>query len=171
MSWVEPEHAGELAVVSAWLATLLPWSVSFATDEGVSLITVRFPVAMFQFLFGADLNVDLFVPVWAASGLEQSNAALQTAYYVWLAGAIVVGVAFLFSLAYYGREETVERRFPASPVRVMGGLLTVAGGCLAVSAVRIFQTAPGVTVPVGAVLVPLLGVTLLGTHTRPSEQG
>ncbi|RNJ26123.1 DUF7549 family protein [Halosegnis longus] len=170
MSWVESDHAGELAVVSAWLATLLPWSVSFATNEGVSLITVRFPVAMFQFLFGADLNVDLLVPVWAAPGLEGSNAALQTAYYVWLAGAVLVGVAFLFSLVYYSREDAVERRLPVSPVRVMGGLLTLAGGCLLVSTVRIFQSAPGVAIPVGAVLVPLLGVTLLGTHTQPGEQ-
>lgn len=171
MSWVESDHAGELAVVSAWFAALLPWSVSFATNEGVSLITVRFPVGMFQFLFGADLNVDLFVPVWAAPGLEGSNAALQTGYYVWLAGALVVGVAFLLSLVYYSREATVERRLPVSPVRVMGGLLTLGGGCLLISAVRIFQSAPGVTIPVGAVLVPLLGVTLLGTHTRPDGQG
>ncbi|MDZ7745594.1 MAG: hypothetical protein U5K28_03360 [Halobacteriales archaeon] len=170
MAWVDSEYASELAVVSAWLTVLLPWSLSFAQSQSLSLVTVRFPVAMFQFLLGTDADIDPFVPAWAAPGLEQSNAALQLAYYVWLAGAVVLGIAFVFSLLYYSREQLVNTWLSVSPVRLMGGLLTVGGGCLLVATVRIFQSTAGVTFPLGAVLVPLLGVTLLRTHARSGNE-
>ena len=170
MSWVESEYAGELAVVSAWLAALLPWSISLTRSEGLSLVAVRFPVAVFRFLFGTEVRIDPLIPVWAAPRLEQANASLQTAYYVWLAGAVAIAVAFAFSLLYYRREQLVLARLPLSPVRLMGGLLTVGGGCLLVAAIGIFRSTAGITLPVGSLLVPLLGVTLLGSHTEPSNE-
>jgi len=170
MAWVESEYAGELAVVSAWFAALLPWSISLTRSEGLSLVAVRFPVAVFRFLFGADVRIDPLVPVWAAPGLEQANASLQTAYYVWLAGAVAIAVAFAFSLLYYRREQFVLSRLPLSPVRLMGGLLTVGGGCLLVAAIGVFRSTAGFTLPVGALLVPLLGVTLLRSHAEPGDE-
>lgn len=165
MTWVDSEYAGELAVVSAWLAALLPWSVTVRTGtllgENASLVVVRFPVAMFQFLFGPDVQgFDSLVPVWAAPGFTGSQA-VTTAYTLWLAGAAFVGLAVAFSGLYYARDELVEARLPVDPVRVMGGLLLPAGLLLLAAAVLLFRAQGGITVPIGAALVPVLGGLLL----------
>lgn len=168
MAWVNSEYAGELSVVAAWVAALLPWSVSVRSGEllgaSASLVVVRFPFAMFQFLFGPDVQgFDPVVPVWAAPDFTGS-AAVSTAYTVWLAGAVVVLAAVALSVLYYARDDLVEERAPVDPVRIMGALLTLAGVLLLVSAVQLFGAQGGVTVPVGALIVPALGVVLLRTE-------
>lgn len=165
MAWVDSEYAGELAVVAAWLSALLPWSVSLRSGtllgENASLVVVRFPVAMFQFLFGPDVQgFDSFVPVWSAQSAT-TGASAATATQLWLAGAVLVGVAFVFSLLYYARDELVEARSPLDPVRVMGALLTLGGGLLLASALLLFDALPGLTLPVGGLIVPALGLALL----------
>jgi uncharacterized protein (TIGR04206 family) len=90
-----------------------------------------------------------------------SNATNLQAYYVWLAAGVVVGLALLLSVVYYAREEDLEARSPVNPVRLMGGLLTLAGLLLLVSLVLLWQGFFGLTVPVGAIIVLLLGVVLL----------
>lgn len=45
MPWVESEYAGELAVVAAWIAALLPWNLSYqsaAPPVGGTIYTARF---------------------------------------------------------------------------------------------------------------------------------
>lgn len=173
MPWVNSEYAGELAVVSAWLAALLPWSVTVRSGtllgENASLIVVRFPVAMFQFLFGPDVQgFDSFVPVWAARGFTGSEA-VATAYTLWLVGGILVGLAVILSAIYYTRDERLEARSPVDPVRLMGALLLPAGALFFVAAVLLFRAQGGVTVPVGAGLVPVLGgVLLMVERTEPT---
>jgi len=165
MTWVNSEYAGELAVVSAWLAALLPWSVTVRSGtllgENASLVVVRFPVAMFQFLFGPEVQgFDSFVPVWAAPGFTGSET-VATAYALWLAGGTLVGLAVALSAIYYARDELLEARSPVDPVRLMGALLLPAGALLFAAAVLLFRAQGGVTVPIGAGLVPVLGGLLL----------
>jgi uncharacterized protein (TIGR04206 family) len=162
MAWVRSEYAGELAVVAAWLSALVPWSVSVASRGGISFVVVRWPLFVFQFLFGVNLGTAErpFLTVAQMPGTA-SNATNLQAYYVWLSAGIVVGVALLLSLVYYAREEDLEARSPVNPVRLMGGLLTLAGLLLLVSLVLLWQGFFGFTVPIGAVIVLLLGVVLL----------
>ena len=54
--WVRSEYAGELAVLSAWLCALLPWSVSYATPGDVEVFRIHFPYLLFQFVPGVDLG-------------------------------------------------------------------------------------------------------------------
>lgn len=174
MTWVDSEYAGELAVVSAWLAALLPWSVTVRSGtllgQNASLVVVRFPLAMFQFLFGPEVQgFDSFVPVWAAPGFTGSEA-VTTAYTVWLAGGVLVTLAVAFSGLYYARDELVEARSPVDPVRVMGALLLPGGLLLFAAVVLLFQAQGGITVPIGAGLVPVLGGLLLVVkRTDPEE--
>lgn len=165
MAWVDSRYAGELSVVSAWLAALLPWSVTVRSGtllgERASLVVVRFPAAMVQFLFGPDVQgFDSFVPVWAAPGFAGSDA-VATAYTLWLAGSTLLGLAAAFSALYYARDELVETRAPVDPVRLMGALLLSAGGLTLAAAVLLFGAQGGITVPVGAGIVPVLGAVLL----------
>ena len=176
MTWVDSEYAGELAVVSAWLAALLPWSVTVRSGtllgESASLIIVRFPAAMFQFLFGPEVQgFDSFVPVWAAPGFTGSEA-VATAYTLWLAGGALVGLAVVFSAIYYARDDLVEERSPVDPVRLMGALLLPAGVLMFAAAVLLFRAQGGVTIPVGAGLVPVLGgLLLIVDRAEPDERG
>jgi hypothetical protein len=118
MAWVDPEYAGEFAVVSAWLAALLPWSVSLSSPAGGSFVVVRFPFVAFQFLFGIELGAAEVpvLPMWAAPGFPQ-NTGVATAYTVWLAGGVAVAAAVALSVVYYARETDVEAKAPVDPAR------------------------------------------------------
>jgi hypothetical protein len=176
MAWVDSEYAGALAVVAAWLSVLLPWTVSLRTGRllggNASLVVVRFPFAMFQFLFGPEVQAfDILVPVWEAPwfpadappGLADLTT-VSNAYAVWLVGAGILAAAFGLSLVYYARDEAVEANVPIDPVHVMGALLAVGGAILLLSTVVLFGPLAGITVPVGAIIIPLLGGVLLRTE-------
>lgn len=163
MVWVRSEYAGELAVVSAWLAALVPWNVTYATPEGVgTVLRIRFP--FFEVTYLADLAVDgqRFTLLAISDAVaQQAGEFVYTAYLTWAAGAVLVAAALLLSFVYYAREERVENG-PVDPVRLMGGLLVAAGAVLAVATYLLATTGlPGIPIPVGTVLILVLGVVLL----------
>lgn len=161
MPWVRSEYAGELAVVAAWLSALVPWSVSVASRDGISFVVLRWPLFVFQFLFGVDLGAAerpfLTVAQMPATAANPTN--LQ-AYYAWLGAGVLVGLALLLSVVYYARETQLDAS-PVDPVRLMGLLLTGGGVLMFGSVVLLWQGFFGTTVPVGAVIVLALGVVLL----------
>jgi hypothetical protein len=162
VAWVRSEYAGELAVLSAWLAALVPWNVTYSPDVlGGSLLFVRFPFLQVRFAFGvgAVAPVSLADPVTAFVAQRGTTAAV--AYLAWLVGAAVVLLAVGLSVAYYAREDRVEAG-PVDPVRLMGGLL-VAGGVALGAATVLFVTRgiPGLPVPLGVLAELALGAALL----------
>ena len=72
MPWVKAEYAGELAVVSAWIAALVPWSLSVqpAGPFGSLLFMVRWPLVELQVRLPASLSAD-GEPLDVAAGLAQ----------------------------------------------------------------------------------------------------
>jgi len=164
--WVRSEYAGELAVVSAWLTALLPWSVGYGSVVGGTLLDVRFPFLRFRFTVGVPITraVDLSDPVSAM--VENVGTTAFVAYQSWVVAAGVVAVAVALSVGYYLREERVESA-PIDPVRVMGVLLLAGGGTFFVGTYLFLTNAPGITVPVGALVVPLFGVVLLRVDREP----
>ncbi len=183
MVWVSSEYAGELAVVSVWISALVPWNVTYSPDvAGGSLLFVRFPFFQLRYTFGIPiprgtlvglpLPVSLpgFVPGWLVSAPTfQEGASLATAYWVWTAGAAVFAAAFAVSLAYYRREAWVES-WAVDPVRLIGTLLLVTALILAAATYFVTFGFPGVPIPVGVVLMLLLGGVLLGAERRASEE-
>lgn len=172
MVWVRSEYAGELAVLSAWLAALLPWNITYSPNVlGGRFFFVRFP--FFQLQYGWGVNVDglngaAFSTVAEAIEL-QSGQTLQTAYYVWSAGAAVIALALALSVVYYAREERVEAG-PVDPVRLMGALLLLAGLLLtAANYLVVVRGIPGIPLPVGAVVLLALGVALVRVERRDSQ--
>jgi uncharacterized protein (TIGR04206 family) len=169
--WVRSEYAGELAVLSAWLTALVPWSVSYAPDiAGGSLLDVRFPFLQVRYTFGLPFAraVGLRDPV---TGVAVTRGdPVEAAYLAWLAGAVVVALALALSVAYYAREERVEAG-PLDPVRLLGALLLLAGVVLGIATALFGGRFPGVTVPVGAVFVVLFGVVLLVVDRADAADG
>lgn len=180
MVWVRSEYAGELAVLSTWVAALVPWNVHYAPlSEGASLLFVRFPILQVRYVFGLSLirgtQIGLPAPpqlvdstgfVVSAIGF-QDNTALSDAYWVWAIGALVYVAALGLSLLYYHDEDRVEGwRF--DPVRVLGGLLVTTAGLFGVASYLAWgaNAFPGVPIPVGVLIVGLLGGVLLAADRR-----
>lgn len=160
--WVRSEYAGELAVLSAWLCALLPWSVSYASQGGIRLFRIHFAYLFFQFVLGVDLGDDIvpYVLVSDAPAFPDS-ATVAFGYRLWVLGAILLTLALVWSVLYYVYDERLEERSPVDPVRVMGGLL-VATAVPLTGAVYFLTTGfLGTTVPVGVVFMYLLGGLLL----------
>lgn len=169
MVWVRSEYAGEFAVLSAWLAALLPWSVSIASQDRLSLVVVRFPLFLVQFLLGVQLRggEQPLLPVWGAYTYPASEAVAR-AYLVWLGGAGVLALALLLSVVYYVADERLEDRLPVDPVRLMGGLLLATAVVLSAATVMLWRSYLGGAVPVGVVFCYAFGYLLL-TVERQAE--
>lgn len=154
------KYAGELAVLATWASALLPWSVSFASRGGISLVVVRWQVFLFQFIFGASLPGEApFQTVLGA--ITRESGGVEQAYQFWAVGAVVFLAALVVSIAYYAREEQFEDRSPVDPVRLLGGLLLVSGLVEAVATALLINRYPGTTVPIGALFLLVFGVILL----------
>lgn len=161
MVWVRSEYAGELAVLSAWLSALLPWSFTVTSQGDVALYVIRFPFFAFRFVYGIDLGAAAvpFLPVWVAPGFP-SSAAVSRAYWVWLAGAVFVALAVALSLALYLDQERVEAG-AVDPVRAMGVLLGFAAVLLTYSFASLWNNYFGLTLPVGALFLWVFAGVLL----------
>jgi uncharacterized protein (TIGR04206 family) len=162
MVWVRSEYAGELAVLSAWLAALVPWNVTYSPGvAGGSLLFVRFPFVQVRYTFGVPFakGVDVRDPLSAVA--LQAGYALEVAYQTWVAGAAVLALAVLLSVAYYARERGVERGLPIDPVRLMGGLLGLAGVVFLAANALLTRGFPGVPIPIGALFCLAFGGILL----------
>lgn len=173
MAWVKSEYAGELAVVSAWIAALLPWYASYgpdalreiAAEEGSgAVLFVRWPFFQVRYVFGvpfADGTVSS--TVFDATEIYGELGGVEAAYQAWYVGAAVLALAVLLSVAMYADYERVEDALPAPSVRVMGGLLGLGGLCLTAATVLFARRADfeGIPVPVGLVVVLVLAGLLL----------
>ncbi|MFB6125917.1 MAG: hypothetical protein ABEJ79_01265 [Halolamina sp.] len=177
MVWVRSEYAGPLAVVATWLTGLLPWNVLVSPLSSGTVLFVRFPLFQVRYVFGELLARGTVVglpvpsPVVDTRGLVVSAVSLQrgtgleTAYWLWALGGAVYAVALGLSVAYYLREERVAAG-PVDPVRTLGALLGVAGGCFGVATVFLRRGFPGVPLPVGVVVLLVLSGVLVTADRR-----
>lgn len=194
MAWIKAEYAEEVAVVTTWLATFLPWSVSYTGDAPAEsrLFFLRFPVFDLQVRFPTEVTVDgtvvdAGVPEMLAAEyggvgllgnvhvvlpptrLGSVAGAAGTAYLLWTAAMVLTLALFVLSLAMYRREETVQAMVPLGYVRLTSiafGLLTV----LLAAATAMFSQSDGAygsPVPVGVVLIGLFAIVLWRAGRNP----
>lgn len=191
MPWVKAEYAGELAVLSAWLAALVPWSLTadLSAPGGSYMFVLRWPLFELQIRVplevtangevignasallaqqfpGAELFGGLFVtdPVSAAAFYDARPLVLGSV--AWAAGAVVVLIAVALSVAMYRDEAGTRARLPADDVRTMGGLLALATLAFAVATLLYAaeRAVVGLPIPIGVVVVGALAVGLLRTE-------
>ncbi len=163
--WVNPEYAQEFAVLAAWLSLLIPWSLTYASSSNsdATLFVMRFPYLMVQYVTGVPL-VEAFQVrnAYAAMMAEQANnEGLALAFGVWLAGSVVLTLAFLLSLAMYAELDALDEYRDVAPVRAMGALLLVAAVVMTVSDYFLWQNMPGRQIPVFTVFYYVFAVVLL----------
>lgn len=161
MVWVRSEYAGELAVLSAWVSALLPWSFTTASQGGLSLYVIRFPFFALRFVHGVDLGAAAvpFLPVWVAPAFAGSPA-VSRAYWVWLVAAGFVALAVVLSVALYTAEARIEAS-SIDPVRTMGVLLGAAALLFTYSFVVLWNDYVGFTLPIGVLFLWVFSGTLL----------
>lgn len=160
--WVRSKYAGELAVLSAWLCVLLPWSVSHATFGDLQVFRIHFVAAFLQFVPGVEpgRGFDPLVFVHEAPGFPE-NPTVALGYRLWLAGALVLALVLVWSVLYYITDERLEERSPVDPVRVMGVLLLAAALPLTAATYYLAGGFAGVTVPVGVPFMYVFGGLLI----------
>ncbi len=162
MVWVQQEHAGALAVVSAWLAALLPWNVTYSSAGGPWVLFVRFPLFEFQYTSGLGAAVDgaALRSVLGAVQLRTGDG-LEVATQIWALGALVVLAALGLSVVYYTNEARLEAS-RIHPVRLMGGLLGLATVLFGIATGFVWTGGfGGIPIPVGVVVLGLLASVLL----------
>ncbi|MFC6793876.1 hypothetical protein ACFQFH_05355 [Halobaculum halobium] len=118
MVWVRSEYAGELAVLSTWVAALLPWNLFYGAVAGGTVLFVRFPLFQIRYAFGVPLVRATSVSSPVSAYLLQSGTSVQIAYGAWLVGACVFLVALGVSVYYYREEERAES-WRVDPVDVL----------------------------------------------------
>ncbi|MBX0285522.1 TIGR04206 family protein [Halomicroarcula sp. F28] len=161
MAWVKSEYAGELAVLSTWLVAVAPWSVSIFREGPLTAVVFRFLPFRIQYLYGVSISNELnFVWAWRAMQFPDNTGRAAV---LWTLALAVVAVAVCASAYYYHREAEFTDRLPLHPVRFFGGLLGV-GGLLVLVATVLLNLAGGffgTTIPVGALVAPVLAAVLL----------
>ena len=168
--WVRSEYAGELAVLSTWLCSLLPWAVTYGETEVLAQETsvwiFWFLPRRFLFLPSIEFESGSGVPNWLWEFLTSDIGLYGGETYAalfWAGGTLLFLAALVFSLLYYFAEDRIEAlRF--DPVRVLGTLLLASGALLFVTFVGLFRDHPGVTVPVGVLFQLVFGILLLKTE-------
>ena len=162
MVWVRAEYAGALAVVSTWLAALVPWNITYTPDvSGGAVLFVRFPFFQIRYAFGVSLARRVAVSDPLSAITFQAGQTIQIAYQVWAVGAGVLAVAVVVATVYYRYEEAVEAG-PIDPVRLLGGLVGLSGVVLAAATYLLATRGfPGLPIPVGVVVLLVLGGVLL----------
>lgn len=162
MVWVRAEYAGALAVVSTWLAALVPWNITYSANvSGGAVLFVRFPFFQIRYTFGVSVARRVAVSDPLSAVAFQAGQTIQIAYQVWAVGAGVLAVAVVVATVYYRDEDAVEAG-PVDPVRLLGGLLGLSGVVLAAATYLLATRGfPGVPIPVGVVVLLTLGGVLV----------
>lgn len=158
--WIREDYAGEAAVLFTWIAALVPWSVTILDFEGVLAVWIRFVPFRFLYVFGlATPDERPFRWFWEVPGFVGTRGETLAAY-AWIVGVAVLAVAVALSLVYYADEDRVES-WPLDPVRVLGGLLVLAGLVFAVATGVLLLHQSRATIPFGAVFLLAFGAILL----------
>ncbi len=178
MAWVKSEYAGELAVLSTWLVAVAPWSVSVFGNGQVTGVVFRFLPFRIQYLYGVSIPNELnFVWAWEVVQIQaRTNDLAAAVWSVTRAGGNIGRAAILWTLAlavltvavgasayYYHREAEFTDLLPLHPVRFFGGLLGVGSLLVLVATVLLNLDGGflGTTIPVGALVAPVLAAILL----------
>jgi len=164
MAWVKSEYAGELAVLSTWLVAIAPWSVTIFGRGPITGVVFRFLPFRVLYLYGLSLPNELtFRMPWQAIPSGELLSPAGIAGILWTGAMLVGSVAFVASIAYYNEEEQFADVLPFDTVRFFGGMLALVGLCTLVGTVLFNLSGgfPGTTVPVGALIAPVLAALLL----------
>lgn len=200
MAWIKEEYAAEVAVLTTWIATVLPWSVSYVSYSGGApvdslLVFFRFPVFEIQARFpgkiegngeviqtvpsefltdqfgGVALLGNIYLGV-PVLRLDDVAGLVSVAHVLWSAAALLMGLLFVLSVAMYRREDRIQAWLPRDYVTVTSlGFGVIAVLLAGATATLAMADAPyGTPVPIGVVLLCAFAIALWRAERVPDEE-
>lgn len=166
--WINPDYLNVVAVVFAWVATILP-NITYTSLPKAQTQLIYFRFSFFQVLWvkGSFGNGEpgFSTPLGAIS--RQAGQTMMYGYIVWAVAALALLAALALSIALFTREDEVVERLPYHPARVMGGLL-FAGGVLTTASILLLTLygLPAIPISVGVVFYLIFGGVLLLNPTE-----
>jgi hypothetical protein len=163
--WISRDAERSVGAAVAVLALVIPWEFTYV-DRAGGLLLLRFPVFEVRFVGGLGGFQPIRTPLYLYNRqlANQGVADLLLMYQLWMAGAVILGLAVVLGIAIYVTDPLDGG---PNPTRILGGLLLGGGACfvgawyfLATSGFR------GLDIPLGAILVPALGAALLLAERR-----
>lgn len=154
------DRAPEFAAVAAFVAALVPWSVSVADGAFAGSIVVRFVFGAVELSFGArslDVARTAFPVTAVGSQYGGDLARLGT---LWLVAAALLVVALTLALVLVVAGDRL-RMGAFDPVRAMGALCLGMALVLSGATWLLWQQSSPVPIPIGVIVLFLFGVGLL----------
>ncbi|MFB6103902.1 MAG: hypothetical protein ABEJ57_02290 [Halobacteriaceae archaeon] len=163
--WIRSDSERTVGGVIAVVAILLPWDVTYIADiAGGSLLYVRFPLFEFQYAMGIQTAPTVVVRLATAAADLHATGPLAPAYQAALAGAAIAIIAAILGLSLLVTDAgTGATRI----VRLLGVLVAASGVAFFVAWVMVLtRGAPGIDLPLGAIVTPILGAVLVVAERR-----
>lgn len=163
------DRAPEVAAFAAFVAALVPWSVSFSGGDFAESVLVRFVFGSLELSFGARSTDMTHTAISITDVGSQYGGDLARVGTLWLVAAALLAVALALALALVvAGERLLVRTF--DPVRAMGALCLGMALCLSGAAWLLWRNTPEVPIPVGLVALVLFGAGLLTVDRRHADQ-
>jgi len=169
--WVKQEYEGVLAFIFIAIATFIPWNVTIANVDGISIYSLRWWIAELRYI-PAITELENWYWIHEIIALESGQSG-EIGYLIWAAGTALFIPALLIGAALLFKEETISERYPIH--LIAGGLLTGCGAIyLAANIYWMLNGIPGTYAPIGAIFYLIMGGFLLtnrvGTTPKPDQE-
>lgn len=165
--WVNSDYINEFTVLVAWISLIIPWNIQYRTLDGIGdLVFIRFPLFQIRYQLGFDVGQqNLLLHPYNAYQYQAGNAMAEP-YLYWIPAAAFVALAFLYSLSLYFAEDRVANALPASPPRIMGGLLGAGTVFFCTSTFKLLTVGfKGINIPLGLAFMVFFTWMLLTNPT------
>lgn len=159
--WIARDAERRVAAYIAGLAVILPWEFSYIDSAG-GILLLRFPAFEIRYVGGIGGFRPIRTPLYLLNRQQAQDIVvtdLVWMYRLWIAGAVMLTLAVILAGALL-----LSDRSPSgpNPTKILGALLICTGvsflgsyGLIATAGLR------GLDVPLGAIIVPLLGGVLI----------
>ncbi|WP_256686536.1 DUF7549 family protein [Halococcus qingdaonensis] len=167
------DRAPELAAFAAFVAALVPWSVSVSDGAFAESVVVRFVFGVVELSFGAR-SLDMAraaVPITDIGSQYGGDLARLGTLWLVAAALLVVALALALALVVAGDRLLVGA---FDPVRAMGALCLGMALVLSGAMWLLWQSTSPVPIPIGVIALLLFGVGLLTvdrTHDTRTSAG
>jgi hypothetical protein len=154
------ERVSEIAAFAAFVAAVVPWSVSFASGGFAESVLVRFGFGSLELSFGARSTDMTHTALSITDVGSQYGGDLARVGTLWLVAAALLAIALVLALALVvAGERLLVGAF--DPVRAMGALCLGMALVLSGATWLLWQNTQETPIPVGVVVCYLFGAGLL----------
>lgn len=167
--WVNTDYLNEYAVLTTWLSTLLPWTISTGVIPNFGQFArIYFPLASIRYLWVNPFDhTTIKTPLGAYH--TQAGHTMATIHLLWLLGTTLLILTLALSITLYYNESRTTRHLPYPPAHLLGIGLALTASCFTLAtAAHHWYNFPGTAIPLSQPFLFLFAYTIL-TTTPPSR--